>query len=153
MTHGSPDAFGDEVFEEQYHPGSAVIDIFGRGNDIIKKANEADDLGEVREDFDEDNSSRTDRNEEIISSGAPESADDRGGSAGSGNNQTTRALVTNARDSVMNESVPLGSFKSQPQDLRVRVPQVVDASAYNSGNRQAGVSGRAPPTFNDEAAF
>ena len=44
MTPASPEVLGDDVFEDQYQyqPNQAVIDIFGRGNDIIKKGNEAD---------------------------------------------------------------------------------------------------------------
>jgi hypothetical protein len=46
---------GEEViFEEQYHP-KAVVDIFGRGGDIISKANKADDV--IIEDDDEDDQS------------------------------------------------------------------------------------------------
>jgi len=93
ITHGSPSVLGDDVFEEQYHPSTAVIDIFGRGKDIIKKGNQADDIEEIREDFDEDESSQPDDN---LSSGVEESQG-RTGSGGSGNTQTTRTLITNAR--------------------------------------------------------
>ena len=54
MGQESPGFIGDDVFEEQYHP-QGVVDIFGRGNDIIKKGNEADAIEEgIKEDFDED---------------------------------------------------------------------------------------------------
>ena len=33
----------DDVFEEQYHP-RAVVDIFGRGGDVISKMNNADNI-------------------------------------------------------------------------------------------------------------
>jgi hypothetical protein len=153
MTPASPEVIGDDVFEEQYHP-HGVVDIFGRGNDIIKKGNEADAIEEeaIKEDFDEDESSDRPDNQ---SSGAPESAG-RTGSGGS-NNLTTRNLVTNARESTLHENVPLGNFQSSQQSLNIRVTSRrgehlsvhPDAAGYSSAQRQ-GASGRAPPTFNDE---
>ena len=118
MTPASPEMCGDEIFEDQYQyqPNPAVIDIFGRGNDIIKKGNEADMIDEViKEDFEEDmESSERDENQ---SSGLPpslEGSNGRTGSGGSNSQQqhTTRFLVTNARESTLNENVPLGSFSS-----------------------------------------
>lgn len=140
MTPASPEVIGDDVFEEQYHP-HGVVDIFGRGNDIIKKGNEADAIEEaIKEDFDEDQSS--DRpDEDNQSSGAPESAG-RTGSGGS-NNLTTRNLVTNARESTLNENVPLSNFQSSQQSLNIRVTSRrgehlsvhPDAAAYSSAQR------------------
>lgn len=56
MTPASPEIIGDEIFEDQYqYQPHGVIDIFGRGNDIIKKGNDADAFEEaIKEDFDED---------------------------------------------------------------------------------------------------
>ena len=44
----------DIVFEDQYHP-KAVVDIFGRGGDIISKVNQADEV--ILEDDGEDEQS------------------------------------------------------------------------------------------------
>jgi len=52
MTPASPDAFGEDLYEYQYHPHAAV-DIFGKY--IINKGNMADMVDEeIREDFDEE---------------------------------------------------------------------------------------------------
>lgn len=160
ITHGSPEILGDDVFEEQYHPSSAVIDIFGRGNDIIKKANMADAVEEIKEDFEEDESSQQ---ESAVENHGPDSPG-RGGSGGSGAyTHTTRGLITAQRDSILTDNVPpLGTFDSHQHALNVRlgrVPAGASATAqpdystagYNSASRYAsnGAAGRAPPTFNE----
>ncbi len=44
----------DEMFEDQYHPKSDIVDIYGvNGDIIIKKINEADDVVEEEDDDDE----------------------------------------------------------------------------------------------------
>ena len=167
MTPASPEVLGDDFFEDQYQyqPNAAVIDIFGRGNDIIKKGNEADAIEEaIKEDPDEDLSS-SERGDHLSSGEPPQSVEGgsngRTGSGGS-NQNTTRNLVTNARESTLNENMPLSTFNSQPQNLIVRqssrrgeiirATDHVDPAAYSSAQRR-GVAGRAPPTFNDEGEF
>jgi len=62
MSPASP-VCGEEVFEEQYHPGANYVDLFGKG--IIQKVNDADAVNQPQE-------------EDDLSS-------DRSSSAGSGN--------------------------------------------------------------------
>jgi hypothetical protein len=88
MTPASPEVIcgDDEMFQDQYHP-EPVVDIFGRGNDMIKKANMADDVIEEENEESEANSSPT-----------------RTASGNSNNNlqvDTSRAMNTNARESVL----------------------------------------------------
>jgi len=47
MSPASPEC-GEEVFEEQYHPGANYVDLFGKG--IIQKVNEADAVNQPQED-------------------------------------------------------------------------------------------------------
>jgi hypothetical protein len=59
MTPASPDAFGEDLYEDQYHPHAAV-DIFGKY--IINKGNMADMVNEeIREDFDEGDNDSSER--------------------------------------------------------------------------------------------
>jgi type II secretory pathway pseudopilin PulG len=44
MSPGSPEIIEEEIFEEQYHPGTNIVDLFGKG--IIQKVNEADQVEE-----------------------------------------------------------------------------------------------------------
>jgi type II secretory pathway pseudopilin PulG len=44
MSPGSPEIIEEEMFEEQYHPGTNIVDLFGKG--IIQKVNEADQVEE-----------------------------------------------------------------------------------------------------------
>lgn len=49
MSPASP-VCGEEVFEEQYHPGANYVDLFGKG--IIQKVNDADVVNQPQEDDD-----------------------------------------------------------------------------------------------------
>lgn len=65
MASGMAD---DEKYEEQYHPRVAAVDIFGNG-DIIKKANEADDVNVHNVDDSDESDDQQSSNAE---SGAPQ---------------------------------------------------------------------------------
>lgn len=49
----------DIMFEDQYHP-KAVVDIFGRGGDVISKANQADEVI-MEDDCEDEQSSQADQ--------------------------------------------------------------------------------------------
>jgi len=89
----SPDAgFEEDQFVEQYHPQAHVFDIFGN-TDPLRKMNNADQLEEVKED----------EESQEISSPGPEDDSHRD------------AMVTNARESRLQDGVPLSD---QPSDRK-----------------------------------